>query len=216
MYKTLPVAEDEWALDSGGFSELTMYGKWQTSASQYIDEVQRFQEQVGNLNWVAPQDWMCEPWLLAKTGLSIAEHQAMTTASVIELRKAGLPVIPVLQGWELADYHSHKTQYAAVGIDLEAEETVGIGSVCRRQATDEIGEIVRSLQGIKMHGFGVKINGLAKYGQYLHSADSMAWSFSARREEPLEGHEPWHINCANCIDYAVMWRNRIVGVANAT
>jgi hypothetical protein len=32
----------------------------------------------------------------------------------------------------------------------------------------------------------------------------MAWSYSARRNPPLPGHT--HLNCANCIDYALDWR----------
>lgn len=37
-YRTLHRATCPWALDSGGFSELSMYGAWQTSPRQYADE----------------------------------------------------------------------------------------------------------------------------------------------------------------------------------
>lgn len=204
----MPRAIAPWALDSGGFSELAMYGEWRTSESEYVDDIQRFME-IGQMQWCAPQDWMCEPVMLAKTGLSIAEHQKRTTQSVLSLRAKGLPVIPVLQGWELADYHSHLAQYWAKGIVLETEPLVGIGSVCRRQSTEEIGEIVSSLRGIKLHGFGVKTKGLAKYGQYLCSADSMAWSYDARRKAPLPECSG-HINCANCLTFARQWRERLL------
>ena len=45
-------------------------------------------------------DWMCEPAMLARTGLTVAEHQAGTVANYLELRAAApeLPFIPVLQG----------------------------------------------------------------------------------------------------------------------
>jgi len=33
--KTLPRAIAEWALDSGGFTELSLFGEWRTSARQY-------------------------------------------------------------------------------------------------------------------------------------------------------------------------------------
>lgn len=52
---------------------------------------------------------------------------------------------------------------------------VGLGSVCRRQSTAEIGIIAGTLHamGLKLHGFGVKREGLARYGHCLSSSDSM-------------------------------------------
>jgi hypothetical protein len=38
------------------------------------------------------------------------------------------------------------------------------------------------------------------------SADSLAWSFEARRAAPLAGCR--HANCANCLRYAAAWRER--------
>lgn len=85
------------------------------------------------------------------------------------------------------------------GVDLAAEPLVGLGSVCRRQATAEIERIVTTLagQGLRLHGFGVKTAGLGRYGWAPHSADSLAWSYAARREPALPGHR--HKNCANCL-----------------
>ncbi|WP_442712727.1 deazapurine DNA modification protein DpdA family protein, partial [Streptomyces sampsonii] len=34
------------------------------------------------------------------------------------------------------------------------------------------------------------------------------WSSHARRRPPLPGHT--HKNCANCIDYALAWRQRVI------
>ena len=64
-------------------------------------------------------------------------------------------------------------------IDLRHERIVGLGSVCRRQSTDEIGVITERLAGLglQLHGFGVKTEGVRRYSRYLASADSMAWSF---------------------------------------
>ena len=49
---------------------------------------------------------MCEPAIVARTGLTVLEHQERTVASYLELRALAphLPVIPVVQGWHLADY----------------------------------------------------------------------------------------------------------------
>jgi hypothetical protein len=100
--------------------------------------------------------------------------------------------------------------YTRAGIDLTAERVVGVGSVCRRQATGEITTIVASLAdaGIRLHGFGVKTLGLRKYWDYLTSADSLAWSYGARRAAPLPGCLT-HMNCANCARYALAWHLKL-------
>ncbi len=176
----LPRARGPWALDSGAFSEIAEYGQFRTSPQQYADAVRRYADQVGRLEWAAPQDWMCEPVMLAKTGLTIAKHQRRTVANYLELRALApeVPFIPVLQGWTTGDYLTCVDLYQAAGVDLAGVPVVGLGSVCRRQATAEIGDLVATLAGLglRLHGFGVKRLGLARYGHLLASADSMAWS----------------------------------------
>ncbi len=167
-YRTLPVARHPWALDSGAFSELTQYGRWTLAPRAYIAAVRRYAVQIRKLAWAAPQDWMCEPFILAKTGLSVEEHQRRTVANFCALRKLApdLPFIPVLQGWTIKDYLRCMQIYRATGTDLSREPLVGLGSVCRRQATDEIASIVIALAnlGLRLHGFGVKTAGLQRYG----------------------------------------------------
>lgn len=34
------------------------------------------------MRFAAPMDWMCEPWILSKTGLTLAEHQERTAGPV--------------------------------------------------------------------------------------------------------------------------------------
>lgn len=210
--KNMPVALGAWALDSGGFTELSMYHGWQTSPQEYVDKVRRYMAEIGNMEWASPQDWMCEPPIVAATGLSVTEHQRRTVDNFLLLRSLApeAPFIPVLQGWERYDYLKHIGMYAMMGVDLTAEPRVGLGSVCRRQATDEILAIVRTMhdEGLKLHGYGVKIAGLKKYGQYLASSDSMAWSFGARLRPRMTGHT--HKTCANCMPYAMRWRAKIV------
>ena len=207
--KSLPRAAGRWALDSGGFTELSMYGQWQTSPVDYAARVRRYADEIGGLDWAAPQDWMCEPFMLAKTGLTVAEHQARTIRSVLELRQhLGALVVPVLQGYTLDDYQRHADDYTAAGFELEAEATVGLGSVCRRQATGEAERIVHSLAPLRLHGFGMKTQGLDRYGAVLASADSMAWSYNARRHAPLPGCS--HRSCANCPRWAMRWRGRVL------
>jgi len=226
---SLPVARVQWALDSGGFSELQLFGEWRTTPEEYVEAVRRYDDEIGRLEWAAPQDWMCEPIVIrggqagpikfAGTGLSVAEHQRRTVANFVRLQDlwyAGSdvesPFMPVLQGWALTEYLHCWDLYDQAGVDLSTYPVVGVGSVCRRQATEEIGEIlaaIRSLdEGVPLHGFGVKRHGLSLYGHLLDSADSMAWSYSARRSAPLDGCAG-HINCANCLRYAVQWERGI-------
>jgi hypothetical protein len=220
--RTLHRATRGWALDSGGFTELSAYGEWRTSPEQYAEAVARYDAQIGQLEWAAPQDWMCERWILEKTGLSVDEHQARTVENYLTLTSLWPqfsdeddPFMPVLQGWTLADYQRCADRYAAAGIRLDEYPVVGIGSVCRRQSTGEIGAIVSAFTPwLALHGFGVKTGGLGAYGHLLTSADSMAWSFDGRRSAPLPGHT--HKNCANCLDFARIWRARLLAGLDGT
>lgn len=208
--RSYPHALGEWALDSGGFSELSMFGRWETSPERYVANVRLYRDEIGGLQWAAPQDWMCEPHMLAKTGLTVQEHQKRTVESVLNLRDrmSDPHVIPVLQGWDRDDYLRHWEDYDRAGMSLEDEPLVGVGSVCRRQATGEIDVIMEALQPLRLHGFGVKSAGLARYAAFLASADSMAWSFTARHSAPLPGCT--HKACANCLPYALKWRARVM------
>jgi hypothetical protein len=47
--KTLPVASCEWALDSGGFTELSMHGRWVTTENEYVEAVDRYERSGGSV-----------------------------------------------------------------------------------------------------------------------------------------------------------------------
>lgn len=208
----LPRAACRWLLDSGGFSELTLFGEWRTSASEYVSEVRHYSQVVGRLELAAPQDWMCEPAMLAKTGKDVREHQALTVQNYLELKSMApeLPWFPVLQGWMPIDYLRHMEMYSRAGVELDREPLVGLGSVCRRQGTLLIAQIVEGLceLGLHLHGFGFKVSGLRRAWKFLRSADSAAWSAEAGRRVPLPGHT--HKHCNNCFEYAELWRARIL------
>ena len=210
--RTLPRAGAPWALDSGGYSELSLYGEWRTTAWQYVAAVRRYRDEIGRLQWAAPRDHMCEPDILARTGRTVAEHQRLTTADFIELRSVApdLPIVPVLQGWCRGDHLHHAEQYERAGVDLSAYPVVGVGSVCRRQNTLSAYLIFTELAretGLPLHGFGVKTTGLLDYGARLASADSLAWSVSGRHEP---GCTTTHATEANCQAYALAWRSELL------
>jgi hypothetical protein len=211
--KQLPIAAAPWALDSGGFSIISA-GRQFDPPAVYAARVRRYQRHIGKLAWAAPQDWMCEPFIVAKTGLSVTEHQWRTIDNLFELRGIApdLPFIPVLQGFEVDDYLTHVDFYRNVGVDLRNEPLVGVGSICRRQGETVAGEIFQALHNVgvtRLHGFGLKKRGLAKFGHLLDSADSMAWSFDARRR-PRLADCLMHKNCANCPRYALRWRTQLL------
>lgn len=213
--RTFARATVPWALDSGGFTELNLHGYWELSPQEYAAEVLLFQREIGLMEWCAPQDWMCEPFVIAKTGLTIGEHQWRTVENYLHLRELlGGLVIPVLQGWEWHDYHLHWDMYEQAGVDLASCPTVGLGTICRRQNMTEAGRIVRSLRPLRLHAFGVKLTGLESFGDALASADSMAWSYAARKDHPIRGHT--HKSCANCIEYALRWSTQITNLLGQT
>jgi hypothetical protein len=155
--------------------------------------------------------------MLARTGLSVAEHQARTVANYLELRTTApeLPFIPVLQGWTLGDYLACVDRYHAAGVDLAAAPLVGLGSICRRQATSQLTTIATTLAGfgLRLHGFGVKTDGLRQAAGAFVSADSLAWSATARRQQLRLPGCTSHRNCANCPRYALAWRTRVCAAA---
>jgi hypothetical protein len=99
------------------------------------------------------------------------------------------------------------------GVDLPSLPLVGLGSVCRRQHTKMAEDLVRRLHGdgVSVHAFGFKLQGLRNAARYLASSDSMAWSLDARRSPPLPGCT--HRRCNNCLTYALWWRGKALRAA---
>ncbi len=207
-----PRATTRWMLDSGGFSELDRHHTFTTTLDEYVAAARRYQAELGGMDWAAPQDWMCEPWMIEKTGLTVAEHQRRTVDNYRELTAVApdVPWVPVVQGWTLPDYLACIELYADAGVDLAELELVGIGSVCRRQSTTEIGTLFYELagRGLACHGFGVKGDGLARYGDRLVSADSLSWSRRARWAGASGACGKAH--CGNCLHAALEWREKLL------
>jgi hypothetical protein len=214
---TFPRAAAPWALDSGAFSEVGGRGGFSTTPAQYVAAVRRYRDEVGRLEWAAPQDHMCEPPVLARSRLAntVAEAQRWTVHNLVELRELDppVPVVPVLQGQTVGDYLEHVDQYDRAGIDLTREQLVGVGSVCRKEATDEIAAIMARLAGLglNLHGFGVKSSGLRRYGWALGSCDSLAWSRRGRNVRPCP--HSGAASCGNCRPHALAWRRRVLTAA---
>lgn len=206
-----------WALDSGGYTRLH-HGGWTTTPTEYLESVYQLGDRCPGMEWAAPQDWMCEQSALDATGLTVEQHQHLTVDNYLALREIDERqlIIPVLQGSEPGDHEHCADLYLQAGIDLREQALVGVGSICRRQASREIAAIIHSLKshGLNLHGFGVKSGGLQRYANDLISADSLAWSYRARKaahhgEGPL-GTGCTHKSCANCYQWAHQWRTKLL------
>lgn len=232
---TLPPALGPVVVDSGGFTRAQMYGAqaWDAiPARKYIADARRITEEVGNVDWIAPRDMMCERavidggWFKGKffvgTHLSVPVHQQMTVEDYVELRSIDdtLKIIPTLQGDTLDAYLRCFDLYERYGVDLTKEPTVGLGSVCRRENTAEIALIASTIarRGVRLHGFGVK-QGLDLYAEDIVSYDTLAWSDRGRHVRPCahgpgpRGRVP--VSEANCIRFAMERRERLLALGEA-
>lgn len=182
-----PFSVRDWIMDSGAFSAILRHGGYPDGVEEYAAQINRWKAN-GNLLAAVAQDFMCEPPLLARTGLTVAEHQRLT----IERYDALLPlvdgvyVMPVLQGYSPEEYVDHIRQY---GERLKPGMWVGVGSVCKRNGDPAAIEAVlfaikRERPDLRLHGFGLKTTALRSglVRELLVTADSMAWSFSARKQ----------------------------------
>lgn len=183
------LAVGEWMLDSGAFTQVTTHGRFLDGPDEYAAQARRL-ARFGRMVAAVSQDFMCENVALEKTGLTIPDHQRLTVERYDAIR-AALPfdvyLMPVLQGFWPNEYVDCLKLY---GDRLYAGMWVGVGSVCKRNRTVEPIEQVlmairRERPDLRLHGFGIKLTALESsvVRECLHSADSMAWSYAARRQK---------------------------------
>lgn len=172
-------------MDSGAFTEISTHGHYRHSVAQYAEQIKRWKLN-GNLMAAVAQDYMCEPFIVEKTGLSIPEHQRLTVRRYDELlaEDVGVYILPVLQGFAPDDYVTHLHLY---GDRLAHGQWVGVGSVCKRNGDPRaVAAVLMAIKAarpdLRLHGFGLKTTALADpyIRSMLETADSMAWSFHAR------------------------------------
>jgi hypothetical protein len=201
-----PLGEGEKIIDSGAFTEIAMHGGYRADVAGYAAEINRWASIEGDrLVAAVSQDYMCEPAMLERTGLTIERHQELTIERYDALRAlvSAVYIMPVLQGYAPADYVRHVEMY---GERLSFGAYVGVGSICKRNGTPVavervLGAIKAARPDLRLHGFGLKTTALewATVRDLLFSGDSMAWSYAARRE----GRNP------NCWREAASFSRRI-------
>jgi hypothetical protein len=207
-----PFMVGDWIMDSGAFSTILKHGAYPSTVEEYASEIRRWSGN-GNLLAAVTQDYMCEPSMLAKTGLKIADHQRLTIERYDALLKCGtgsVYLMPVLQGYAPADYVSHIRQY---GDRLKDKAWVGVGSVCKRNTSiSSIEDVLLAIKterpDLRLHGFGLKTTALSSglVRSLLETADSMAWSFAARNNN----------RSANDYREAKAWIRKMVMTFNGT
>ena len=176
----------DWIMDSGAFTEISTHAGYRADVTEYAAHIDRWRR-CGRMLAAVSQDWMCEPVIVQFTGLSVREHQRRTVQRYRALRAlTDAELMPVLQGFEPSEYLHCLDDY---GDDLAPGMWVGVGSVCKRNASagaieDVLSTIKRERSDLRLHGFGLKTTALAAatVNDLLYSADSMAWSYAARRQ----------------------------------
>lgn len=175
-------------IDSGAFTTILTHGKYLEPPAVYARRLRYWANKLRRrLLCAVAQDYMCEPFILDRTGLTIPEHQRLTIERYDQLVVAQpyCRIMPVLQGYSCSDYLLHLKDY---GDRLGLRHWVGVGSLCKRngdpaQIEEVLLAIKRARSDLRLHGFGIKTTALrsALVRQLLFSADSMAWSFHARK-----------------------------------
>ena len=173
--------------DSQAYTQISTHGRWTVTAKEYADFIVRASAELGTVQFVGTQDWMCEAHVLRKTGLDVAEHQRRTVQSFIELREMApeVPWMATLQGHTGDDYLRCRDEFERAGVDLAKQRLVGLGSVCRRSGTRELVDLIERLTmempGVDFHGYGVKSDGVLESCTRLRSIDSAAGSMRGRK-----------------------------------
>lgn len=175
-----------WIMDSGAFTEISQHGDFRFDTDEYAGQIERWKS-CGTLQAAVSQDYMCEPFILNKVNRSVKEHQDMTIARYYSLKQrvTSVYLLPVLQGFYPTEYVEHIRSYSSL---LPHLAWVGVGSVCKRNSTPgAVHEVLLAIKqerpDLRLHGFGLKLSTLVHpmIRSLLWSADSMAWSFRARK-----------------------------------
>lgn len=178
----------DWIMDSGAFSTILKHGGYPEPPEVYAAQIKRWSKN-GNLLAAVTQDYMCEAHMLKLTGMTVEQHQRLTVErydALMACDLGGVYLMPVLQGYAPEDYVRHLEMY---GDRLALGAWVGVGSVCKRNGDPAAIEnvllaIKRARPDLRLHGFGIKLTALASglVRFLLYTADSMAWSFAARKQ----------------------------------
>jgi len=177
------------ALDSAGFVAMVRYRGYPWSIAEYVSLAKALP-----WDWWASMDFCCEREVAAdrqEVVSRVARTVIWLDKCLTEAERQGVkPPMPVLQGWQAADYVSCAAQMEHY--DHYLPDLVGVGSVCRRAlgGPDGLLAIISRLdrelpRNVRLHLFGVKGSAIRELADHprIWSVDSMAWDAAARREK---------------------------------
>ncbi|WP_414572704.1 hypothetical protein [Nostoc sp. CCY 9925] len=174
-------------VDSGAFTLVSSHGGYPVgSLPKYASKALQINNQ--RILGFVTQDYMCESFVLAKTGYTVLEHQRFTIyryKALTRIIEKTFYVMPVIQGYQPDEYVEHVRMYGEI---LPPNAWVGVGSICKRNEQPELvypvlAAIKSERPDLKLHGFGLKKTALQNscICNLLFSSDSFAWSYDARR-----------------------------------
>lgn len=183
--------DHETFVDCGGYHHMMSgAGEYDDSDEEYLMYLLKHRPHL-----YALRDYPCEPDLLQTLGRSVEDQQARTLEHHIKLmdmvsgHTLEKNAVSVLQGWTREHYLSHLDDLRDHGL---LTDYMAIGSVCRRNADEDIANVVLSVRdalptGTKLHAFGVKGSVLRfrEVVEALDSVDSAAYDYSESRVPSL-------------------------------
>lgn len=186
----------EMLLDSGAFALLESMPDYPFSLEDYLSV-------AGELgaDWIAARDWPCEPY--GKIRVPVPERVWRTVEADAEIVDAEMPgrarPLPVIQGWDVADYLSCIDQLRDRGL---LRPRMAVGSCCGRKSVAEVLTIARAIRAelpaTDLHYFGLKVSALRSPGfsELADSIDTGAWQIWTPTGER---YAPWvDGRCASC------------------
>lgn len=225
-------ALQRWGGDSSAFTCVYNYGCFPFEPPAYAGTMERAQREIGMLDFACVMDWMCEDFVMARTGpwasrdTAVRTHQERTVNSYIELLSIapGVPWAVTLQGYTRDEYMRCLDMYVDRGIDPRAASRVVMGSMCKRKNTVVAANILIEFEamGLPVHALGFASEGFARIRGLVTSGDSQACGDGARhswyihpgcqhgKREYRErlGRTEWG-NCASCMTWYGWWGDNV-------
>jgi len=174
-------------VDCGGFYN-SLGGNYKTSDIEYLNYVKSV-----NADLFALRDYTCEKEVCKRLKTTPKEQIKKTFEHhlrmleylndfYLEYNNKKALAVPVLQGYELEDYLHCLDLYRSNGI---LSTYIAIGSLCRRNATREITEIIGKIREelpnwTMIHAFGIKLPAIKKIWNICDSIDTGTWDYASR------------------------------------
>lgn len=185
-----PPRYNELFLDSGGFSFFYKAGDYPFSLQEYSELARKL-----NAEYVAIRDYPCEPDVKRIEGKTTNKERIDATINNAKecMKIQDINWVMVVQGYNESEY-----QYCCDRIKEEGLETplMAIGSLCVRKKTREargiISRVRRNFPDNGLHGFGIDLKFIKDnvIKASLYSADTQAWKWNNRNQDPHRGILP--------------------------